>query len=506
MKQCLTTPSLLFFILISWQASAQVFENNYVWHNQDHSAWKIEPGDPTGYVIAGNKFFEPGNTDIYMTGFDEFGVEQWTRSHASGFSSLQTFWKSFVKRPDGSGYFVASSGTQGGGNKAWGLVVNAQGMKLWDRISELPLGIQFGGVTNSVNGGYIATGGTNAGNFAVVKFDDLGNVVWAKSVPVSGFGWTIVSSYGGYVIAGTRMVVKVNSSGDLEWATTLNLPTSPSGPYTYTEFEEIVKTPDNNSLIVTGSCFSNSHSGIYTASVGVNGVVAWAKVNDAVNTALAGTPVCWVNNAILDNWGTSILTSWRRGPVSAGGTMYYQRMDFSGANIGGINSLGNTILVREAFMTKAHGKYVVGGTRGNLASAYSYVQAFLPNAQNNSGNRNEPLSALEPLEETNPFFRIQVNTSNANPVFAPPPPTSIRFNSELNVFPNPSNGQLFVGGAIEPGALLRLVSPMGTIVLERQIETGETSIPLQLERPSAGLYSLEMIGAKGKTVKKVLIQ
>ncbi|MBL7828607.1 MAG: hypothetical protein JNJ57_18380 [Saprospiraceae bacterium] len=335
-----TITSLLFVTAFSLPISAQVFENNYVWHNQDHSAWKIEPADPFGYVIAGNKFFEPGNTDIYITGFDEFGTHQWTRSHASGFTSLQTFWKSFVKIPDGSGYFIASAGIQGGTRKAYGLRVNTHGMKFWDRVSDLPFGIEFGGITNSINGGYIATGGTNTGTFAVVKFDDLGNVVWAKSLPTSGFGWTVTSAQGGgYLIAGTRAVVKVNNSGDFEWSTVINLPPSPSGPYTYTEFEEAIKTPDGNAFIITGSCFSNSHSGIYTAMVSLNGGVTWAKVNDAVNTALAGTPVCWVNNAILDTWGTSILTSWRRGPVSAGGTMFYQRMNFAGANIGAITSL-----------------------------------------------------------------------------------------------------------------------------------------------------------------------
>ena len=229
--------ALLFLALFSVQVFAQVFENTYVWHNQSHSAWKIIPNNPTGYVIGGSKFFQSGNTSIYVTGFDEFGGHQWTRSHvASGFTSLSTFWKSFCSVPGFTGgYFFVSSG-QSGGHKAYALQVNATGHKLWDAASPLPNGIEFGGVTAATNGGYIATGSTNQGTIAVVKFDNLGFVEWTKNTGVSGFGWTIAPAVGGgYVIAGTRNVIKVDYAGNLEWSTTLNLPTSPSGAYTYTD-------------------------------------------------------------------------------------------------------------------------------------------------------------------------------------------------------------------------------------------------------------------------------
>lgn len=286
--------------------------------------------------------------------------------------------------------------------------------------------------------------------------------------------------------------------GNHEWRANINLPASPSGSYTYGEFEEITPLPDCTGFIVTGSCFSNSHSGIYTARLTYNGGVSWAKVNDVVNTSGAGTPVCWVNNAIIDGYGTQIMTSWRRGPVSAGGTMYYQRMDFAGNNIGGITSMANTITVREAFMTKAHQKYVVGGTRGNLMGAYSYVNSSL-SVGGSSDDRSEPFAEADPLA------RLQINRFNAQPIFELPQGSRV-FASELRVFPNPSSGQIQVGGAIEPGALLRVISPMGKILLQRRIQPNETEVPLDLSHLATGLYSIEMIGANGITTKKVVLE
>jgi hypothetical protein len=495
---------LLFWALFFVQAFAQVFENTYMWHDQAHSAWKIATNNPTGYVIGGSKFFEPGNTSLYITGFDEFGTHQWTRSHASGFTSLSTFWKSYCNVPGFTGgYFFVCAG-ESSGHKAYALQVNAVGTKLWDAASPLPNGIEFGGVTTATNGGYIATGSTNQGTIAVVKFNNLGFIEWVKNTGVSGFGWTIAQAVGGgYVIAGTKKVVRVDYAGNLEWSTTLNLPTSPSGAYTYTEFEEILPLPDYTGFVVTGSCFSNLHSGIYTARVNYSGSVQWAKVQDQVNTTLAGTPVCWVNNAILDGYGTEIVTSWRRGPVSTGGTLISQRMNMSGVNIGTPKSMLNTIPVQEAFWTKAHGKYVVGGTRGSYSAAYSYVNADLPGFQGDTEDRNDETTVVP--EAIDPLARLQTSIYNAKPIFEYPQ-TSRVFTSEMRVFPNPATGQINVGGAIEPGALLRVVSIMGQVVLEQRIAEGETQVSLDLSTVSPGIYNVEMVGEKNVTTRRIIMQ
>lgn len=503
--------SILFVAIFAASLQAQNFEHTLAWHNQSHSAWKIEPQSVQGYVIAGNKYFSAPNTDVYFSNFDEFGQFSWTRSHVSGLGSLQTFWKSFCKSGSPTGFFLASAGDQGG-HKAYAILVNSYGMKFWDRVSPLPNGVEFGGACTATNGGYLACGGSFNGS-SVTKFDAYGNVEWSNSYPgTGGFAWSIKPAVGGgYVVAGTGNVFKIDIFGNLEWSTSLNLPASPAPDgslYTYTEFEEILPLPTNDGFIVTGSCFSNQFSGAYTARFTYSGGQVWSKVNETINTGGAGTPVNWVNNAVV-NGSNEIVTSWRTGPVSAGGVMHFQKMTFAGANVGAIGSLGNTLPVREAFMSKAHGKYIVGGTSGNLATIYAYARDFLPvTAAQNDEMANLPLNAMTMLGR-------QVNLSNLTPEFERTPivttpgeilPTSRIFYTDLHVYPNPSTGWVNVGGELEPGAILRVTDMTGRVVLQQEIQEGDMLLNLDLSAQAKGMYNVEVIGKSGVMTKKLAVK
>lgn len=239
MKRTLT--NLLLWIaatFLSFPLTAQnVFESTQAWHAVDHSAWKIEPQNIQNYVILGNKFFEPNNNTIYMSEFNEFAqFNSWSRMHTAP-ENLQTFWKSFCRSTSSlGGYFAVAA--MASGNKVYTITTNATGHKFWDRVSNLPFNVQFGGVCLATNGGYIACGSNNNGEMAVTKFNGVGEAEWTKSYPVSGFGWSIKqASGGGYVLAGTRSVIRIEVDGTLAWTRTLTLPVSPDGSnYTYTEF------------------------------------------------------------------------------------------------------------------------------------------------------------------------------------------------------------------------------------------------------------------------------
>jgi len=504
--------TLLVTLLFTASLSAQVFESTKVWFPQDHSAWKIEPQSVQGYVIAGSKFFEPANTDLYFSQFDEFGQFGWTRSHASGFTSLDVFWKSFCKSTSPVGFFSVASGTQGGQHKAYALLVNSFGMKWWDRVSNLPEGITFGGVCIATNGGYIACGGNGEGNAAICKFDAYGNLEWSKTYPVSAFLWSVKPAVGGgYVAAGTRQVVRIDHLGNFNGSSTLTLPVSPDGSaYSYTEFEEILPLPTNDGFIVTGSAFSNSHSAAYSARFTYAGSQVWSRVHDAQNTNLAGTPVAWINNAVVSG-SNEIVTSWRRGPVSTGGTMFFQKMNFGGTLIGAIGSMGNNIPVQEAFMTKAHGKYVVGGVRGTYSAVYAYAREFLPatGAQTNE-EENLPTIAGSALLGGR---RQQISVINSQPEFeqgtavepGPWSPVSRVFYTDLSVYPNPTTGLVNIGGMLEPGAMLRVMDMTGRLVYERQIQEGERLINADLSNQAKGVYNVVVTGNNGVMTKKVVL-
>lgn len=511
--------SLLLLAALSTAFTAQaqnIFEGTKNWHGQAHSAWKIEPQAIQGYVIVGNRFFTSPNKDIYMSQFSELAqFNSWTRTHTTDQNLISVFWKSFCKSTYPVGYFMATSTTN---NKAYTLTTNATGHKLWERVSNLPFPVTYGGVCQSTNGGYMGCGGNNNGNLAVTKFDNYGAALWTYEYPGSSFGWSIkAATGGGYVIAGTNDVTRIDIEGNLTWTRTLNPGISPDGSaYSYSEFEEITILPESQGFVVTGSTFSNSHSGIYTARLSWAGVVSWIKINDEVNTSLPNTPVCWVNNAILsNNFNTKVITSWRRGPVSAGGGMFARTVNIADGTQGPILSLGNNIPVREAFATRAHSKLVIGGTAGNLQSVYAYANNvfLLDNPTPQGGGQIEEQNI--PLVAT--VLGFQTNVSAANPTFQKDRPGGGFDNpvmafatrtayQDLSIYPNPSTGLVYVGGVIEAGATLRVLDIAGRLVMEKTIQDGDAIMTFDLAGQPKGVYTVQMVGAQYNVTRKFVIE
>ena len=487
-------------------AQSQAIESTYNWFTNDHSAWKVQPNFPEGYVLMGNKFFEPANNSIYAQGFDEKGAPIWLGKYTpTGFSSFQTFWKSFtLSSTQPVTYFAVVQGQISSASKAYALLIDGQGNKIWDRISDIPTNIQFGGVTHAKNGGWIATGGNGDGKIIAVKFDSYGKLQWFKNLDINGLGWTIISvSDGGYLIGSTNQrVTKIDNEGNQVWTTSVQLPLSPDGSaYSYSEFEELVPLPaGNDGVIITGSTFSNSHSSVYSARVSYSGAVAWKTVHSPSNTSLAGTPVSWINNAIVDD-AYSIVTSWRKGPVSTGGTLFYQRQNYNGGLINAANSMNNTIPVQEAFFIKAHNKYIVGGTRGSYTAAYSWIHTGLPVPGRFRSVQSEETQTL-PSKSSG---LVQINRNNTKPVFEYHPASRV-FNSELRIFPNPSTGIINVGGNLEQGSTLRVTDILGRVVLEKRVLKGKELNLIDLTGYGKGIFNFEIKGSNQTETKKVLIQ
>lgn len=118
---------LLVAALFLMKLSAQtVFEGTLNWHNQAHSAWKIEPQSMTNYVIMGNRYFSSPNNQIHVSEFTEFAqYTSWNRVHSTT-ENLQTFWKNFCKSTFPVGYFTANGTSTG---KVYTMLTNATGQK-----------------------------------------------------------------------------------------------------------------------------------------------------------------------------------------------------------------------------------------------------------------------------------------------------------------------------------------------------------------------------------------
>ena len=504
--------SLLLVALFALTTQAQVHESTKNWGAFNHSAWKIEPQSMQNYVIMGNKFFQGNNNTLYMSEFSEFAqFNSWNRVHATT-ETMQTFWKSFCKSTYPVGYFAVA---QINNNRVYAILTNATGHKMWDRISTLPFSVQYGGVCTASNGGYVACGtNDNTGELAVTKFDAYGVAQWTFDYPVSGFAWTIKQANGGgYVIAGTGNVIRIDVAGNFVWSRTINLPTSPDGSaYSYTEFEEILPLTGENGFIVTGSAFSNQNSGIYTARISWGGSQVWSRINDVVNTSGAGTPVCWVNNAVLANGGSKVITSWRRGPVSPGGGLFAQTVNIADGAQGIVKSLNNSIPVQEAFATRAHGRLVIGGVRGSYSDVYAYANTTFLNENTAPQGIQLDETNIENVPTVSGFLTSVRNAfptfEKGKPVFEDPIMTYASRTSyqDLTIFPNPSTGLVYVGGVMEVGANLRIFDLSGRLVMEKNIQEGDSMIDFDLSGQSKGIYTVQMVGTKYNVTRKFVIQ
>ncbi|MCC7244791.1 MAG: T9SS type A sorting domain-containing protein [Saprospiraceae bacterium] len=514
MKQMINNRYLLIMLALffpMWAQAQSVFESTTTWHNQAHAGWKIEPQNYQGYAIIGNRYFSSPNTQVYFSSFDEFGIFNSTKTHQTDFSNLSTFWKNFCSSSFPTGYFVVESGTRNGQWNYYTLMLNQTGHKMWERFGPLGNGVEYTSVCQAVNGGYMAAG-HNSNGAIVSLFNAYGELQWTTQLSGVATPWSIKpANGGGYVLAGSLQITRIDADGSMIWNTTLS-PSSANGIYTYSEFEEInIINPNNTNLgfIVTGSMFANNYVGIYTARINWNGTVAWLKINDEVNFNAAGTPVTWVNNALITPGG-QVFTSWRRGPVSTGGPMYGQFMNMLTGTQGGQVPLNNTIMVREAFASNAHQRLIIGGTRGNLSAVYAYanMSLLLGTAPQQPGVDEANLPNLPTA------LGSQANFSNHKPEFrkiydnssAEFNPASRVFYTDLRVFPNPSTGRINVGGMTESGAMLRVLDMNGRVIAEKQVSEGNELLEFDLSGQSKGLYTVQMIGANQTVVKKVVVE
>ena len=174
-----------------------------------------------GYIAAGYTNGPLGNTDYHVVKLNNLGTTQWQKYYG-GTSSDAAY--SIQQTTDG-GYIVAgetnSSNTDvtnnNGSFDCWVLKLNSLGALQWQKAlggSSFDYGKS---VQQTTDGGYIVCGKTNSndglvtGNhgdadYWVVKLNDLGSVLWQKTLGGVGTDWgqsIQQTTDGGYIIAGS---------------------------------------------------------------------------------------------------------------------------------------------------------------------------------------------------------------------------------------------------------------------------------------------------------------
>jgi len=191
------------------------------------------------FVLVGYIWSASGDKDLWVIKLDNSGNIIWQRSIGTasddeGYSIQGTI----------GGYIVA--GTTGIPKDAWLLKLDNNGDIVWQKSYGSPGDDIAYSVFADVFTGYLFAGTYNNQNLWVVKLDQNGDLVWQKTfVPqsnLSDFAKSIIftPSDAGFLITGTKdasnlgrsydvWVLKLDSSGNLQWEKTFGSPGSDYG-------------------------------------------------------------------------------------------------------------------------------------------------------------------------------------------------------------------------------------------------------------------------------------
>jgi len=249
---------------------------NYLWAKSiggaaDEGGGFIKNSKDGGYFLAGSTktWGSSGTSDIMLMKFDASNNVQWTQ--VAGASAYEISINSLDIASDSSLY-VGGADVSTGNYFGYISRFTASGTHLWSRVlapdttSPVPHSDYYQNYAATSDSGVIAVGWswsyrmTGAGNrqCIVVKFNSSGNIDWAKIIGIGssglgGFDANCITpvSGGGYIVSGDIgvngvILVKIDATGNLLWAKQTNEGGASS---------RIIQTSDGGFLIAGKSAY-----------------------------------------------------------------------------------------------------------------------------------------------------------------------------------------------------------------------------------------------------------
>jgi hypothetical protein len=186
-----------------------------------------------GYVVAGSTNYGAGGSDAYVMKLDTQANVEWARTIGGPGNEVAN---SIISTKDGGFIFAGTTTSYGaGGNDVYVVKLNSTGNIQWTKTIGGSGDDRGTSVIQATDGGYVVSGYTNsfgspAGNIYIIKLDSSGNEHWAKcfaQYPGSGnpsFAGSSINlcSDGGYINVSSdytsdMQVIKIDSAGNLKW-------------------------------------------------------------------------------------------------------------------------------------------------------------------------------------------------------------------------------------------------------------------------------------------------
>jgi len=233
--------------------------------SSDDLGYSVQQTSDGGYIIAGiTKSFDVGEGDIWLIKTGSNGIEEWNKTF--GGSGFENAWS--VKQTNENNFIIAGNTNSfgAGNNNIWLIKTDNNGNKLWDKTFGEMEDAYSKSVQQTVDGGYIITGGKN-GKVWLIKTDIDGNKEWDqiyhKEDTANGDDGKQTSD-GGYILTGNIWsnynkdwdiwLIKTDSNGNKEWDKTID-----NSAIDYSR--SVQQTIDKGFIIIGGTGTSQNRDG-----------------------------------------------------------------------------------------------------------------------------------------------------------------------------------------------------------------------------------------------------
>ena len=218
-----------------------------------------------GYITAGSYTSSSGSSDCGIIKLGADGTITWQKTYAGAYGDIPY---SILQCQDG-GYLVGArswSFVGPGDETPWLFRLDSSGTVLWQKAYSMDPFAYFNSIQATSDGGFIMSG--CYGDFWACRVSSTGEIVWQKRYTGSGSGSTNIwqTSDGGYILAGERRILKLNSDGTVSWAKFLD----------GTQIYDVIEDSSGN-FMITGSECSPSSQGYdyYLAKLNTSGELVW---------------------------------------------------------------------------------------------------------------------------------------------------------------------------------------------------------------------------------------
>jgi FlaG/FlaF family flagellin (archaellin) len=227
-----------------------------------------------GYAIAGYTYsFGAGLEDFWLVKTDSSGNMEWSQTYGG---PLMDRAYSVVQTSDG-GYAIAGyTNSFGAGHSFWLVKTDMYGNEEWNKTHEELGGSVASSLVVTSDGGYGIAGGE-----LLVKTYANGTMEWSKTYD-HDITSLLVTEDKGYLLGGESFLIKTDESGELEWSKTYGVPESDR------VIESVIETADGG-YALTGYTSSSSAEGMdfWLIKTNSSGEMEWSKTYGGTSTEWA---------------------------------------------------------------------------------------------------------------------------------------------------------------------------------------------------------------------------